>query len=235
MMNFFVYDGKNSQDLGLLISGEKTYNSPSRDVTTVSIPGRSGDLIIDNGRYNNIEISYTVSFRKDVPEKTRALKAWLLSNAGYRRLEDTYQPEYFRLAAISNATAFEISINRYGTAELIFNCNPFLFSKGGEQTVSIPASGGRIYNPEYFESQPIITVYGNGNGVLSVNNINYNLSDIDGYVTINSDVGLVYKGTENKNSTVNFIEFPTLQVGENIIDWTGGITKVEIIPRWCTL
>lgn len=235
MMNFFVYDGKNSQDLGLLISGEKTYNSPSRDVTTVSIPGRSGDLIIDNRRYNNVEISYTVSFRKDVPEKTRALKAWLLSNAGYRRLEDTYQPEYFRLAAISNATAFEISINRYGTAELIFNCNPFLFSKGGEQTVSIPASGGRIYNPEYFESQPIITVYGNGNGVLSVNNINYNLSDIDGYVTINSDVGLAYKGTENKNSTVNFIEFPTLQVGENIIDWTGGITKVEIIPRWCTL
>ena len=235
MMNFFVYDGKNSQDLGLLISGEKTYNSPSRDVTTVSIPGRSGDLIIDNRRYNNVEISYTVSFRKDVPEKTRALKAWLLSNAGYRRLEDTYQPEYFRLAAISNATAFEISINRYGTAELIFKCNPFLFSKGGEQTVSIPASGGRIYNPEYFESQPIITVYGNGNGVLSVNNINYNLSDIDGYVTINSDVGLVYKGTENKNSTVNFIEFPTLQVGENIIDWTGGITKVEIIPRWCTL
>ena len=235
MMNFFVYDGKNSQDLGLLISGEKTYNSPSRDVTTVSIPGRSGDLIIDNRRYNNVEISYTVSFRKDVPEKTRALKAWLLSNAGYRRLEDTYQPEYFRLAAISNATAFEISINRYGTAELIFNCNPFLFSKGGEQNVSIPASGGRIYNPEYFESQPIITVYGNGNGVLSVNNINYNLSDIDGYVTINSDVGLVYKGTENKNSTVNFIEFPTLQVGENIIDWTGGITKVEIIPRWCTL
>ena len=235
MMNFFVYDGKNSQDLGLLISGEKTYNSPSRDVTTVSIPGRSGDLIIDNGRYNNIEVSYTVSFRKDVPEKTRALKAWLLSSAGYRRLEDTYQPEYFRLAAISNATEFEISINLYGTAELIFNCNPFLFLKGGEQTVSIPASGGRIYNPEYFESQPIITVYGNGDGVLSVNNINYNLSDIDGYVTINSEVGLVYKGTENKNSTVNFIEFPTLQVGENIIDWTGGITKVEIIPRWCTL
>ena len=235
MMNFFVYDGKNSQDLGLLISGEKTYNSPSRDVTTVSIPGRSGDLIIDNGRYNNIEISYTVSFRKDVPEKTRALKAWLLSKAGYRRLEDTYQPEYFRLAAISNATEFEISINRYGTAELIFNCNPFLFSKGGEQTVLIPASGGRIYNPEYFGSQPIITVYGNGDGVLSVNNTNYNISAIDGYVTINSDVGLVYKGTENKNSTVNFIEFPTLQVGENIIDWTGGITKVEIIPRWCTL
>ena len=235
MMNFFVYDGKNSQDLGLLISGEKTYNSPSRDITTVSIPGRSGDLIIDNGRYNNIEVSYTVSFRKDVPEKTRALKAWLLSSAGYRRLEDTYQPEYFRLAAISNATEFEISINRYGTAELIFNCNPFLFSKGGEQTVTIPVSGGRIYNPEYFESQPIITVYGNGNGVLSVNNINYNLSAIDGYVTINSDVGLVYKGTKNENNTVNFIEFPTLQVGENIIDWAGGITKVEIIPRWCTL
>ena len=235
MMNFFVYDGKNSQDLGLLISGEKTYNSPSRDVTTVSIPGRSGDLIIDNGRYNNVEISYTVSFRKDVPEKTRVLKAWLLSNAGYRRLEDTYQPEYFRLAAISNSTEFEISINRYDTAELIFNCNPFLFSKGGEQTVEIPVSGGRIYNPEYFESRPIITVYGNGDGVLSVNNINYNISAIDGYVTINSDVGLVYKGTENKNSTVNFIEFPTLQVGENIIDWTGGITKVEIIPRWCTL
>lgn len=235
MMNFFVYDGKNSQDLGLLISGEKTYNSPSRDVTTVSIPGRSGDLIIDNGRYNNIEISYAVSFRKDIPEKTRTLKAWLLSSAGYRRLEDTYQPEYFRLASISNATEFEISINRYGTAELIFNCNPFLFLKSGEQTITVLVSGGKIYNPEYIESRPIITVYGNGDGVLSVNNTNYNLSAIDGSVTINSDIGLVYKGTENKNNTVNFVKFPVLQSGENIIDWTGGIRKVEIKPRWCTL
>lgn len=152
-----------------------------------------------------------------------------------RRLEDTYNMNTLDWRPFPIPQNLKISINRYGTAELIFNCNPFLFSKGGEQTVEIPVSGGRIYNPEYFESRPIITVYGNGDGVLSVNNINYNISAIDGFVTINSDVGLVYKGTENKNSTVNFIEFPTLQVGENIIDWTGGITKVEIVPRWCTL
>lgn len=235
MMHHFIYDGVDSRELELLVSGEKTYNAPSRDVTNISIPGRSGDLYIDNGRYTNAEISYTCHLSNDILNKIKYLKAWLSSKVGYRKLEDSYDPDYFRLAAYHNALEFEVSLNRFATFELLFDCDPFKYLKQGEQTVTFTKSGSTIYNPELFESRPIITVYGTGSCILTINNVNYNLSNIDQYVTINSVTYSVYKDTVNKNSTINFLDFPVLQSGYNIVDFTGAINKIEIIPRWCTL
>ena len=53
MINYFTFDGKTSTDFGMYISGSGTYNAPERDVTTYNIPGRNGDLIVDNGRFLN--------------------------------------------------------------------------------------------------------------------------------------------------------------------------------------
>lgn len=33
-------------------------SSPERDVNVISVPGRNGDLVIDNGRFKNITIEY---------------------------------------------------------------------------------------------------------------------------------------------------------------------------------
>ena len=63
MRNWFIYDGKNSKDYGVYISGMQTYNAPERDVTSLEIPGRNGELTIDNGRYKNINITYPAFFR----------------------------------------------------------------------------------------------------------------------------------------------------------------------------
>ncbi len=235
MMHYFVYDGMDSRELGLLVSGEKTYNAPSRDITPITIPGRDGEVYIDNGRYNNVEIAYTVSFRNDMTSKTKALKAWLASKVGYRKLEDTYDPDYYRLAAYHNSIEFEVHVNRYATTELIFTCDPFKYLKQGDTVITLTANGSALYNPELFVSNPIIKIYGNGSATLTINNINYNISDISGYVTINSVTCNAYRDTINKNNTINFTEFPYLKAGKNAFHWSSGITKLEIIPRWCTL
>lgn len=235
MMHYFIFDGMDSRDLGLLVSGEKTYHAPSRDVTSISIPGRDGELYIDNGRYNNAEIAYTISFRHHVADKTRALKSWFLGKVGYRRLEDTYDPNYYRMAAYHNTIEFDIKINRYGTTELIFTCDPFKYAKQGERITTLLQTGSTLYNPEMFASKPIIKIYGSGAATLTINNVNYHITAIDGYVTIDSSTCNAYKDTLNKNNTINITEFPTLKPGENRLDWTSGITKLEIIPRWCTL
>ena len=44
-----------------------------------------------------------------------------------------------------------------------------------------------------------------------------------------------YKGTLLKNSDVVGDKFPTLAYGANTITFSGGITSVEIIPRWISL
>lgn len=44
-----------------------------------------------------------------------------------------------------------------------------------------------------------------------------------------------YKDAEPKNDTVSGDGFPLLYPGENTISYSGGITAVTVIPRWCCL
>lgn len=44
-----------------------------------------------------------------------------------------------------------------------------------------------------------------------------------------------YKGTVAKNNKMTGAGFPTLAPGKNVIAWTGNVTRLEIVPRWCCL
>ena len=129
------FDGVDLADFGVTLSGTGTYNAPERDVTSISVPGRNGDILIDNGRYFNIEVEYPVNIELGLPDKVPALRAFLMSHKGYFRLEDSYHPDEFRLAQF--AGPFEInptgSHNRYGRMVLTFNCKPQRFLKAGER------------------------------------------------------------------------------------------------------
>ena len=56
-------------------------------------------------------------------------------------------------------------------------------------------------------------------------------------MVIDSELQDAYHGTSNwnKNITLNDRRFPKLKAGENLISFSGGITSVEVIPRWWTL
>lgn len=56
-----------------------------------------------------------------------------------------------------------------------------------------------------------------------------------GAVVLDSNTQNAYLGAVNLNSTISAPEFPTLPAGESAVRWTGGITGVEIIPRWWAL
>ena len=45
-MNYFVYNGVSSLDMGLRIESKNVFSAPEYDVTFQSIPGRNGDLAL---------------------------------------------------------------------------------------------------------------------------------------------------------------------------------------------
>lgn len=53
-MNYFEYNGIKSSDMGLHIHKKNVYSSPKFDSQFVSVPGRNGDLIVSNNRFENI-------------------------------------------------------------------------------------------------------------------------------------------------------------------------------------
>ena len=65
-------------------------------------------------------------------------------------------------------------------------------------------------------------------------NATWTFTDVDG-LTIDSEQMLCYSGTESKNDTVSGDGFPLLYPGDNIFTFTGDITAVAVLPRWCSI
>lgn len=99
MRNYFVFGEYDSRNFGVYISGSGTYNAPARVYQAVSVPGRNGDLLIDQKKYDNITVEYPAFIAGgDFDANLAALRSALLSTAGYVRLVDSYHPDEFRLA-----------------------------------------------------------------------------------------------------------------------------------------
>ena len=223
-----------SDDFGIYISGSGTFNAPERDIETISVPGRNGDLIVDNGRYKNITVSYPAFIREKFKENAAGARLWLAKTTEYKRLEDSYHPEYYRMARFVGPLDFDMRfLNESGECKLSFDCKPQRFLKCGEFPIEIDTEAV-IFNPTGVEALPIIRVYGTGTGKLIVGNTIMNIDNIDEYMDIDSDTQNAYKSTQNCNSCVSQ-NFPTLGEGETGISFSGGITKVQIIPRWWAL
>ena len=77
--DFFIFGGVSSLDYGVLLDGSGTTTAPERDVMTVTIPGRSGDLLVDAGRWKNTTVSYPCTIAREFEGRFAAFKQALLA------------------------------------------------------------------------------------------------------------------------------------------------------------
>lgn len=234
-MGVIIFNNKSSADCRIQVAHPPGYAYPERDYTITHIPGRNGDIIQDNGCYKNVERTYEVSF--DVPNEdfatyANAVSAWLHSTTGYARLEDSYEPNYYRMAVYQESNIFENLYNQAGTATIVFECKPQRFLKTGDNIITIQNSL-TIMNPTGFEAYPLFKVTGTS-GVLTVNGNSITFSSIDDFVILDCELQDAYKENINKNSTISGT-FPVLKTGSNTISWTGDISSVTMKPRWWTI
>lgn len=161
-----IFGDADSADYGIYISGDGVYNAPERAVEFVDVPGRNGAIALDQGRYNNIEITYPAgTFAKTQEEFRENLSAFrnaILSQKGYQRLEDTYHPEEYRMGLYSAGLEVSpVNYNQAGEFELIFNCKPQRWLTVGEYPVPVE-SGDVLENPTPFSSGPLLEIDGYG-------------------------------------------------------------------------
>lgn len=233
MRNYLTFGSFDSRNFGVYIGGEGTYNAPARVYNTVSVPGRNGDLLFDQKKFENIEVIYPAFIAgSNFKANITAFRSALMSASGYVRITDTYHPEEYRLGYF--AEAFEVearSQNDGGTFEIVFRCKPQRFLTSGETTSSYTANGS-ITNPTLFESRPLIKV--TGYGTLTIGSEQIVIANRFSYVNIDSDIQDCYYGAQNANSVVTFNSnnFPVLKPGVNNFTKTANISKIEITPRW---
>lgn len=236
-----IFGGVDSANYGFLIDGAAVYDAPERDVEQVEIPGRNGTVTIDNGRFDNHELTYKAYvYVKGLDQFTELVNNFrnaLMSQKGYQRLWDSFNPGQYRMAQFIKG--FEISPVAYNTAAEItlkFDCKPQRFLVSGEETIDMTATGA-IENPTRFEALPGLQVIGRGQLEVEGNVITVT-PEQTGSVYIDSEQMEAYQVIDGEaisvNSSVSFStgKFPTLAPGLNHITLGTGITMVKIVPHW---
>ena len=133
--NFFTLNGRSSADWGIVASKDNGFDAPERDVSAIEVPGRNGELHIDNGRWRNIDVTYNdCVIERDFTERFGDFRAYCAKQRGYQRLDDTFHPDEYRLADMTQGIKVSSVGTRYGSGkfDLTFNCKPQRFLKSGE-------------------------------------------------------------------------------------------------------
>lgn len=166
----FKFNGESSRNYGIYITGAAVYNAPERDVEMVSIPGRNGSFALDNGRFENIEVSYPAGVyadnETDFAQAISDFRNYLCSKKGYVRLEDDYNPDEFRMAIYKSGLEVTPAQLRAGEFEIVFECMPQRWLKSGEGIYDAPSSGATILNPTNFDAKPLLLLTGYGDSTI---------------------------------------------------------------------
>lgn len=226
-------------EYGCYCNGDGTYGAPARDYTFFQVPGRSGQLVMDNGSYQNISVSYRCFIRTNFETNIRRLRNFLESQTGYRELKDTYHPDEFRLGVFTGPFDPAVRPNlRAAEFTLTFNCMPQRFTLDGLEAQVFQASG-YIQNPWRGTAKPYIRIYGTGRVVINGRPIIVNSNEE--YTDIDCEAMDCFEGSESRNAdTVMASGFPVLSFGSNrVFIQTGGeddnVSAVQIVPRWWRL
>jgi len=232
----FIFNGKDSyKDFGILIEKRPNVPSPKRRVSYISIPGRNSSLRYDEETYEDITLSVECAALGNIQDRIDDIKAWLIGS-GESDLIFSYQSDKKYIAQVVNSIDFEIILKITSRFVIIFNCKPFKYSVMNEVINVASGMGASIFNRGTVKSRPIIKAYCNGNGSFNINGRKVELTDIDkDFVVIDSELEEAYFVEDGVllNANNNMAgEFPFLDVGNNIVTFDGGVTKLEITPNW---
>ena len=178
-----VFDGVDSRDYGIYITGDAVFNSPERDVEMIEIPGRNGAYALDKGRFGNIEVSYPAGIFGDTEADFRqgisAFRNALASRKGYKRLEDDYNPIEYRMAVYKSGLEVTPTALKAGEFTITFDCQPQRWLKSGETAVTVE-DGDTLTNPTLFDARPLISFYATADGSFTMGD--YTISVMDALI-----------------------------------------------------
>lgn len=157
MANWFTYNGISSASFGLFVSGSNTFVHPERDRSIIEVPGRDGDVVIDNGRYKDVTITYDV-FCND-RSKFDSIANWLLVPISKCQITDTYQPLYYRTGIFVGDIQWSMGqLNRNGRCSLSFRCNPLKYRINSQWITNYTNPSPGVYQITYTQMSEQIQI-----------------------------------------------------------------------------
>ena len=250
MTNYFVFNGQSSLELGIRIRSKNIFSAPKYDMSLVSVPGRNGELVNSNKRFNNAIVSYTCFIPagsiQELSTKLRNIKKWLYQDVdSYHELTDSYEPDFMRYAIFNSKLDISDTANKIGTFTIQFSCHPFKYLISSMEEIDLESSM-TVYNPYPFPAKPLIKLRGDYCDWFrfSVSNSKgtkiWRVEPFIGAINIDSELMTCYYETDLMNGCVSGDGFPILEPGLNTITFErDNPSQTQVIffitCRWNTL
>lgn len=232
MRHTLTYANKNLSVFNTFILDQDGWDSASRIIDAIQIPGRNGTLTPLNSKtFSNKELKYECYIPNGMQTHLDNLSDFLNSFQGYQRLEDSIHSNYYRMARFNGSFSVDNKDKQGSTFVLEFDCMPQKWLKTGQKVTTLTANGS-ITNPTNQFSKPILKIYGSGE--VAIGSFKFKiLTPGTSYIEIDCETLNAYEGLNNRNSNVQLLPSGlSLAPGSNGIVLGTGITKIEIIPRW---
>lgn len=224
---WFTFNGIDSRYMGVIVTAMPETVRPDRRITSVKIPGRSGLLHLDEAVYESYirTMECAIKNRENIDE----IAAWL---TGSGKMIFSTEPDKVYDVTISNKISIVGMMRTFQKFMVTMDTQPFKYREMARRDTLILTEGTFFRNKGNVYANPLITVYGTGDISLFINDEEFLLRDVEESITIDSEIMEVFRENRNQNHKYRNTKFPRLETGINSIDWTGEVTKVEVVPRW---
>lgn len=220
-MHYFIFNNINSNELGIIVKNMPLIPLAEKDIESIKISGKNGNLHIDNGTYNSI--NYTIDcVISDISKIDNIKKAF---NGTSKLILSKYNDRYFE-ATIKNQISFDKYLNVLQEFPLQFELQPISYSNELEE-IRISSDINNLDIGGNTITNPIILV--DGTGTFTINNVSVEI--LESGITIDCELMNCTKNNLNANDKVILDKFPTLNPTDNVITIESGINNIELKYR----
>lgn len=148
----------------------KPETTPAREFNVIQAAGRNGDIVLDNEKYANVNVSYWVMIRDNFEAVYQNIRGFLLSRTGYCRLSDSWHPNEFYQAYVNMPIEPKTYRNREGGSfQVTFSRKPQRFLVSGETDITsqfttynqmsgVDFRNAKLSPPYYFPARPVFSL-----------------------------------------------------------------------------
>lgn len=231
-----IYNRQDSYlDFGLVVVGTISKPSTNPVYETYNIPGRRG-TVNEFQYYGDNEINVNFGFKtyENITAKKSKILNWLNSNSNELVISDD-KSIFYKVNKVSVSGFDGQNIKNFSVT---FSVDPFTYLQEGNIPIELTQATS-IYNVRAnVESNLYLKIYGVGDITVNINSQSLILKNVSEYIEVDSDLMDCFKKIDGQDKVVHmndhmYSAFPVLNIGENIISWSGNVEKILIIPRWC--
>lgn len=225
-MNYLIFRGVSTQDIGVHMVKMPPHAKPSVRYTAYQVDGRDDELHKIHG-YAPFDLTCQLTMIKDDAYTRDMINAWA---DGSGLLVTSDMPDRAWQASVLGDVKYErrmYDYRFYDLARITFRCQPGM-REAVPSMITFEQSGS-IINPGSMIARPKMVIYGSGECVFSVGGNTITLHNVNDAVTLDCEAGYAY----TPSGAAQMVgDFPVIPLGQSDVVLGTGTSKIEIQPNW---